>query len=550
MKHFLLSILILFSCSIKNGKSSTSQVVAQQEQETTVAFEKPKSHTFTVDNVKIATDFLVTNDILKVAENKLKRKISYFPDELSNQKIVDCYNNAFIETIQQCYDQHRPLVLSPDAIWLTICQGVSIHINENHKQLESLIFHADKPEKLEVRNDSLEQHSSSWASLVSSLSEQTKKYTKDDFYSFFVADFSTTTIVEKTAFQITLLEGYKKTFQYVGDTGCGIPSIRISGTPEDWKNILKRLEMLPKLGLSDWAEVLKPVINEFILASEEKPTVAFWKDIYKNSVEYGAFYLSGWMIKFFPYIVKIDYPDFDSDKIVTDEIGRTRVNEVYYSNPFLKGDDYLLATLTSSDFPSGISNVPITWNNHFKNETKQMEVFAGFFGIKQYDDKSLEPLIAWAVCEKNASFERHELAESEYIKRTHEDVYWTPNIISKVTDFAVYDIKTHKTSKESIIFLKNYIRQELNKSAFKSQNFSGDILEFVVLSNGKITNVSLQKNKDKQLNAFLTKTLQELPKPWFPALAYAEHAINIMEFPEEKVNKIKIKVNSNVKIAL
>ncbi len=535
MKQLSIFIFLIFHSAF---------VEAQTEKST------PKGHRFSVDNVEIAPNLLKTNDVKKEIENKIKRTVSYFPEELIHQKIIGCYDNAFIETLYKCYDQHRPLVLSPDAIWMTICQGVSLHINENHKELESIIFHAEKPETLRVRNDSLEYASIHWNQLVASLSEETKKYTKDDFYSFFVGNFSTTTIVERTAFQITLLEGFKKTFKYISDTGCGIPSITITGTPNDWNDIMERLEMLPKLGLSDWHESLKPIIGEFILAAKGKPTTSFWQNIYKNSQEYGAFYLSGWMLKLFPYVIEIDYPDYESENLITDDEGSVRAELKYYKNPFLKGDDYLLSTLIPADIPSGISNVPLIWNNHFSDETKEMELLAGFFGIKQYDDKSLEPLIGWAVCEKEKPFSRHELPYHSSPKTKHQEDYWTPKIIKNPSDFAIYDIKTHKTKQESDAFLKKYIQKELDKSEFKTLHFSGDAIEFIVLSNGKITNVNLIKNKDEKLAAFFTKILNDLPNSWFPALTYVENAMEIIDFQESKEKKIKIKVNSRVKIEL
>jgi hypothetical protein len=84
-------------------------------------------------------------------------------------------------------------VLSPDVIWLAICQGVSIHVNQNFKKLEKKIFKKSKPDTIEIRNDSLYFGEIYWNQLIDSLSFETKQYTNADLYDFFVADFSTTT---------------------------------------------------------------------------------------------------------------------------------------------------------------------------------------------------------------------------------------------------------------------------------------------------------------------------------------------------------------------
>ena len=90
------------------------------------------------------------------------------------------------------------------------------------------------------------------------------------FYDFFVPNFSTTTPVQTTVYQITLLESYKKKFSYVGETGCGIPQITITGNKEDWIWIFDHLSDLDKLGLTWWGKELRPIIKEFINVSMTK----------------------------------------------------------------------------------------------------------------------------------------------------------------------------------------------------------------------------------------------------------------------------------------
>lgn len=76
--------------------------------------------------------------------------------------------------------------------------------------------------------------------------------------------------------------------------------------------------------------------------------------------------------------------------------------EKYVPNEFLEGDKYLHAKLSTDNFPSGMAQIDVLWNNYFKNVTSKIEVYAGFFAIKQYSDKTLEPFISWAICDKNA----------------------------------------------------------------------------------------------------------------------------------------------------
>lgn len=362
-----------------------------------VDYPKPEGFKFDVDDVELAKTLLEEDLAEKIFEEKIDKKILFYPKEFKKYQLVSTYNNGLIQTIHNCYSTHRPLILTPDVIWLAICQGVSIHVNEKMDSLKHVIFIKNKPSKLVVRNDSLEYNDDAWKSLISSIANQTKTYTKDDFYSFFVSQFTTTTEVHKTVYQITLLESYKKVFQYVGESGCGIPSITITGEKKDWELILSKLEMLDKIGLSKWKESLKPVINEFIDVYSGKINKKFWKSIYKYKENYGRSYLSGWIVKLFPYLKKIDGEDVYDKK---QDAYKSKVK--YVPNQFLEGDKYLHAKLTTDDFPSGMVQIDVLWNNHFNNVTSKIEVYAGFFAIKQYSDKTLEPFISWAICDKNA----------------------------------------------------------------------------------------------------------------------------------------------------
>ena len=500
---------------------------------------------FQVDDVEPADSLLKTDKARLVFENKLHKQISFFPEEFEHMEVVAFANNGLIQTVQECYDNHRPLVLTPDVIWLAICQGVSIHINEHYDSLKDIIFVKDKPSQIVVRNDSLGKGAKHWSKLINDFTQDTKQYTKDDFYSFFVPAFSTTTTIEKTAYQVTLLESFKKAFDYVAETGCGIPSIRVTGTEKDWQAILKKLDMLNQIGLGAWGNNLKPIVEEFVKVAADKPDPIFWKSIYKDASEYARFSISGWIIKFFPYIKELEEGGvYDAKR---EEL---RTGEILKPNPFFEGDDYLKSTLSTDNFPTGIAKVPVTWINHFTNETTRMEVFAGFFAIRQYEDGSLKPLISWAICEKDAKPVVHKLAVNEDLALKHQNDYWSPNFALEVTDSAIYDVSKLKTAFNSGVYLKCVLLEALlEEKVFPQESFLDDTVSIEVYSNGTVGKVRLLKSGNVQMEDYLTSFLKRLPKPWFPALAHPTDVLDLMDFPEEQ-DKVKIRVNSIVKVWL
>ena len=545
MKPFLLTLFLMACTSFIMAQAQNHPTPSGREALIT-EFKKPVGKCFPVAEVKMADSLLFTNPATDIFENKLDKKIMYCPDEFRPLPLVSCPGNGLIQTIQQCYDNHRPLLLSPDIIWLAICQAVSIHINQHFDSLENIIFIKDKPSQIIIRNDSLELDSRQWKRLIASFSSTTTQYTQGDFYSFFVPQFTTTTPIITTAYQITLLESYKKAFEYIAESGCGIPNITLTGEKKDWQEILARLNTLDKLGLTDWKNTLIPIITEFINVFDNHINTAFWQSIYKSATEYNAFYISGWIIKFFPYIV-----ESANDPVWDEEKQTDKVSLNYKKNPFLDGDMYLLSTLSTADFPLGISKIDVVWNNYLKNETRDLEFCSGFFAIQQYPDKTLEPLIAWTVCDKKAEMPMEVVADNPNLHLKHKEEYWSPHIADSVCQPAIYDIKHFRTSAASLRYIASVLNDSIHaRPEFKTLNLAHDSIEFIVLSNGSVENVVLKGiHSDKVLQSFITAQIRHLPAVWFPALAHPTDVLDLWDFPDPE-NKVKIRVNSKVRIRL
>lgn len=551
-KVTLLAVLLLIigftSCKNKSTtekNNTVPSVSTRSEKNQTVANQKPEGITYSVSDVRVATSEIATYDIKDVLEVKIGKVVRFFPEELNNIKIAPCINNGLIDLIQECYDNHRPLILTPDAIWITICQGVSIHVNEHYDELKNVLFIEGKPNQLRVRNDSLEYGAKHWKDLIASFSQLTKQYTKQDYYSFFVSEFSTTTEIHKTAYEITLLESYKKGFEYVGDTGCGIPSIMLTGTKEDWQQILSKLSQLDKFGLAKWGESLKPVIQKFVEVFDGSVDKFFWQSIYKDASEYAAFYISGWIIKFFPYIKILDY---ETQKEYDAEHNGTRVDEVFKLNPYLEGSKHLLSTLSTDNFPTGLSQIEIQWNNYFVDETSIIEIYTGIMGIRQYDDKSLEPVIAWAACDEKAQQVENKFPYRERLENDKPTSYWSPHIPNELTDSAIYNHRKFASQHESLAYIQSIIQDSLaNKEEFKNWNKCS--VDFIILLNGEVENIKVNSIENKSAQTYIEQLIRNLPDKWLPALTYLPSALDMMDIEEDEM-KLKIKVNSNIHLTL
>ncbi len=340
----------------------------------------PEGVRFIVENDSIAKDFHHEQDAKNFIEKITMREILYMPEEHKQMRIVPTIQpftfNALLETVITAYHEHRPLALSPDVIWLTICQGMANHIDLNFKSLENKIYKIGHPEKISIRIDTIAFDSSQWSVVVDSLTQQTRKYVDPYFYEAFVPQFSTTTPIDHVAYQITLLYAQKNAFSYDVESGCGIPWIVLRGTTEDWEMIKDKLSILDTLDMTEWKTSLSPIIDEFIEASKGNANKEFWMNIYKDKIDYDTYAITGWIHNLFPYL--------DSGE----------------KNPFLNKKVTSSDNLTSSRFPSSTVKVPFTWHNNFENRTDSLYFWSGIWGAKQYGDKTLEPFISWALTKK------------------------------------------------------------------------------------------------------------------------------------------------------
>jgi hypothetical protein len=221
--------------------------------------------------------------------------------------------DVFFKTIVRAYAEHRPLVFSPDMIWVLISQGFARYVNAHPEELrDQLVNHSGKMELVVQSDKDLLSEDADWEKMMGDFTAQINENTKGDIAKTITADFTTTGITERITSQITLMETMKSYFDYVVHyLACGIPSVTLTGTPQDWQKVLEKTQQLEKYGISKWTKSLVPILTEFVKASEGKPNQAFWQNmVKKGSVDKltgggctpgQPTELDGWILKFFPY---------------------------------------------------------------------------------------------------------------------------------------------------------------------------------------------------------------------------------------------------------
>ena len=295
--------------------------------------------------------------------------------------------HPLIEAVHRAFNDHRPLVLSPDAIWLTIVQGFAHHLIANSEAFRGRIVAHHGKKELCVQSLSLEPVV--WPQLVAQLSSQIRDNSDPFLYETLACEFATTSPTIKTAFEIALMETFSRYFEYTVVFLCGIPKITLEGTAEDWQRIRDRAQVLATFDLDWWTNKLTPILDQFIDSAKGSPDLAFWKAIYQPKEVYGGKLVRGWISDLFPYL--------GAEKLCRNqELDSERVNWIH---PETEANKFPGVSLKW--FPSGISRAPVTVEapGHWK---APVELLGGFFGVSQSpNDGALAPMISWAVVSKD-----------------------------------------------------------------------------------------------------------------------------------------------------
>ncbi|MFT3699771.1 MAG: DUF4419 domain-containing protein [Kofleriaceae bacterium] len=225
---------------------------------------------FAVDEVELAQERLPTKLLRELAPAALA--IGGDP-ELA---VIDHRDvHPLFAAVQRAFADHRHLVLSPDAVWLTIAQGVARHVRIHRDTLRTRLVRHDGKKKLELTVPKIPDTAPEWASTVGGLRDLLRHEIGDGRARLFECNFSTSSETDLIASQIVLMDVYAPYFSYWAGGVCGIPSITVTGTVEDWKAIRERIDVIGELDLEHWCKSLRPIVDQFVRAAAGDVDVAF-----------------------------------------------------------------------------------------------------------------------------------------------------------------------------------------------------------------------------------------------------------------------------------
>jgi hypothetical protein len=336
--------------------------------------------TFPVDDVVPAIDTLPTQPLRDL-----------FPDALvvggdpRRPVLVQSGVHPLLSAVGHAFADHRPLILTPDAVWLTIAAGVAQHIRLRAEELRPrLVNHAGR-KRLTVEVD-MPQDAGSWADVVDQFGTQLG--TEIDDAGLFECDFSTSTDVERVAGRIVLLDAYSPYFALWMMTICGIPTVTLTGTVEDWRRIRSRVDTIAGFGLQTWCASLAPIADQFVRAAAGDVDTAFWQRIYNPIDAYGEDVITGWATRMYPYLSGygvLDTPNPMLDLPIDEPRNMTTPDRRFYDGPGIR----------STDVPATLSRVIVNINDRGARVNRMVALYAGLVGVAQDDNGALRPIAGW-----------------------------------------------------------------------------------------------------------------------------------------------------------
>ena len=339
------------------------------------------------------------------------QKIQQFTEMAENQYLLNSHNvlgassnfykkkvftkgiSSILQGFYSAYENHLPIRLTPDIIWLLIVQGFAQHVNFNAEYLREKFVNFENKKTLEViinKYHSYKQmNSRDYENLFGDLTNQVKSYVGEELINTLDFNFSTSNKITKIVGYTSIMSAMKKYFEYQGFCHmCNFPYIILDGTLQDWENILKKVKELEKYDLKIWVEVLESILGEIIETKKGKINKKFWKEILypdklDERVEIGMSYeyktiqvdgISGWLLFFFPY----------------------------FKNGIFRAESNSLKTKDLWKLPDRLLETPLLMKSDDEGET-DMVIYSGFLGmnVDKEKDNLATPEIGWFVKKKS-----------------------------------------------------------------------------------------------------------------------------------------------------
>jgi hypothetical protein len=310
---------------------------------------------------------------------------SSFPTLSRTTSTTYAAKNGLVFACLEAYNNHHNLVLRPDDIWLAILTQLSAYVNGNSSSLQPLLLHSQQRTlnqlHIETPLSPKTDHAQLAQRMAALVSQQQHLRDPSLLQDFILPAFSTTLPSDTAVASIALLGTMQKYFVYSWGTRCGIPAVRLLGTPQDWANLAGRCAAYLGKGVfgaeaERWYRIaLKPVLDGLEESFREpggQKARLFWSRVVDKEEPNGSGKVaySGWVTAFAYW----------------DEKGRCLWDQHQLAGQRGGG----VVRLERGQVPMGFVKVPVTLVE--SGVGRSCEMVAGSLGIKarRWEEEGLE----------------------------------------------------------------------------------------------------------------------------------------------------------------
>ena len=327
-----------------------------------------------------------TKSVLGVSTplDKVKGKFEAGVKDETDGKWLDTGKSlhALVQTLEICFNEERPVSLRPDDFLLPIIQSTATWINQHAEQVRSKFVSHDGKLELVVKCDGFRigNPDNNWPVVFKNFAGQIRSHIGNELYEILRGSFTTTGPTQATTYDLTLMDAMKSYFSYFSASCCGIPTIQLLGTTDDWLRLRElAIDVIALTGEKEYLNEMKVILDKIVgsvtgsLSPLEK--AEFWSNIYRFEGGSGFCGVDGWINMFFPY---------DSKNV------RLTIKQMR------SGLSEWQSCRNNNDFPSSISSMPMVWNEH--GNLHNCRLYSGQMGVVQRtDNKFIMPGWAWGL---------------------------------------------------------------------------------------------------------------------------------------------------------
>ena len=211
---------------------------------------------------------------------------------------------GLVDVATIAYNQHHDLVWRPDDVWQAILTQFSLYVMKNAEALRDKFVDFKGKKELTIETIGT-LYTADFGDLAKRMvDEQIIKNIKDPTIAeWILPNFTTTTENDRIVASVTMMATLKQYFQYSMLLRCGLPSVTLLGSVDDWKMLHQRVNRLLEFDnrsgiMKKWHKLLNIVLGEFIKTKSGVANIKFWQKICDFSSGSGVPSLSGWITVF------------------------------------------------------------------------------------------------------------------------------------------------------------------------------------------------------------------------------------------------------------